>query len=460
MKKNPARNAFLKNNPSSLLERINCSVDIDQRLYKEDIAGSIAHCTMLIKSKIITLEDGNKIINGLKKILKEIKSGKIKFNEKLEDIHINIESILYEKIGRTAGKLHTGRSRNDQVVTDFKIWIRSSILSLEIKLKNFQKILINKAKKNIHTVMPGYTHMQIAQPISLAHHLMAYVEMIGRDRERLNDCVKRLNENPLGSGALSGTSFNINRNLTSKLLGFKKPTRNSIDSVSDRDFVIEFIFCLSLIGVHFSRLGEEIVLWSSQHFNFIELPDELSTGSSILPQKKNPDGAELVRAKTTLAISNLNAILSLLKNMPLSYSKDLQEDKKLTFETYDNIELSLEVLKEIINKSKYNKKKMFEAINNSYATATDFSDLLVKEYNYSFREAYNLTGKIVKYVDNKNKLLSNLSLKELKKFDNRLTKKVFNVLLPIQSIKSKKSIGGTSPESVKKAIVEAEKKYL
>ena len=356
--------------------------------------------------------------------------------------------------------MHTGRSRNDQVVTDFKLWIRVNIRNFDKELKNFQKVLIQVAKKNINTIMPGYTHMQIAQPVSLAHHLMAYVEIVGRDRGRLNNCLTRLNENPLGAGALAGTSFNINRKLTSNLLGFTKPTTNSIDSVSDRDFSIEFIFCLSLIGVHLSRLAEEIVIWASQHFNFVELPDELSTGSSIMPQKKNPDGAELVRAKVAISISNLMAILSLIKNLPLSYSKDLQEDKRITFEAFDNTKLSLSVIKEMISKIKFNKEKMLNAVNNSNATSTDLADWLVKEIDYPFRKAHNITGKIIQYATNKKKLLSDLSLKELQKFEKRITNKVFSVFIPQNSIKSKKSIGGVSPETVKKAIQEAEKKYL
>ena len=286
MKKNPSRNENFKKETSSLLKKINKSIDIDQRLFNEDIACSIAHCYMMIKSKIISSSDGKTIIKGLQQIHKEIKNNKFKFEDSLEDIHMNIESLLFKKIGPIAGKLHTARSRNDQVATDLKLWIRKKISIIDNEIKNFQKTFITAAKKNVHTLMPGYTHLQIAQTVSFAHHMMAYVEMFGRDRSRLNNCLTRLNENPLGSGALAGTSFNINRKITTKLLLFKNATANSIDSVSDRDFVIEFIFCLSLISVHLSRLAEEIVLWSSQHFQFIKLPDELSTGSSILPQKK------------------------------------------------------------------------------------------------------------------------------------------------------------------------------
>ena len=460
MKKNPARNINLGRHTTSLLEKINSSIEIDQRLFNEDIEGSIAHCTMLIKTKIISLRDGNMIIKSLKQIQKDIKRGNVKFDMQLEDIHMNIESLLFKKIGSVSGKLHTARSRNDQVVTDLKLWIRSNIKIIDNELKDFQKVLIQVAKKNIKTVMPGYTHMQIAQAVTLAHHLMAYVEMIGRDRDRLKNCLIRMNENPLGAGALAGTSFNINRNLTSKLLGFNKPTANSIDSVSDRDFVIEFIFCLSLQGVHLSRLAEEIVLWSSQHFQFIQLPNELSTGSSMMPQKKNPDGAELIRGKVAITISNLTAILSLLKNLPLAYNKDMQEDKKLTFDTFDSILLSIRVLKEILKKIKFNKDKMLDSINKSYATATDLADWLVQDLDYSFREAYNITGKIVQYATKKNKYLSDLSIHELQKFEKNITSKVFGILSAQNSIKSKKSIGATAPENVKQAIKIATQKYL
>ena len=287
MKKSPARNVHLKKGPSKLLEKINSSIEIDARLYKEDIDGSIAHAKMLVKTNIISAKEGKIIITSLEIILKNIKNNKVKFDQKYEDIHMNIEALLQKKIGSLAGKLHTARSRNDQVVTDLKLWIKKNIKEIDLGCKKFQTSLINIAKKNTNSVMPGYTHLQIAQPVSLAHHCLAYVEMIGRDRKRMKDSLKHLNENPLGSGALAGTSFPIDRNLTTKILGFDNPTRNSIDSVSDRDFALEFLFNLSLISIHLSRLAEEVVLWASQHYNFITLPDDLSTGSSIMPQKKS-----------------------------------------------------------------------------------------------------------------------------------------------------------------------------
>jgi len=460
MKKSPARNMLLKKAPSKLLERINSSIDVDVRLFQEDIEASRVHCKMLIKTKIISLKDGKKIINGLQQILRDVKKDKIKLDSKFEDIHMNVEALLHGKIGPIAGKLHTGRSRNDQVVTDFKLWIKKHSQIIDDEIRKLQKALIKIAKRNTSTVMPGYTHLQIAQPVSLAHHCLAYVEMMGRNRSRISDCIKRLNESPLGAGALAGTSFPIDRKMTARLLGFSKPTINSIDSVSDRDFAVEFIFVLSLTGIHLSRLAEEIILWSSQHFNFVKLPDELSTGSSIMPQKKNPDGAELVRANASSVISNLNNILSLLKGLPLSYSKDLQDDKRLTFNTYDNVLLGLQVMAELMNKIKFNKKTMLQAVEESYATSTDLADWLVKKLHYPFREAYQITGKIVDYANSKNKSLSNMSLKELQKFDNNISNDIFRVLSPLNSMKSKNSLGGSAPETVKKSIQYVIKKYL
>ena len=460
MKKNPSRNVHFSKGPSNLLDEINASIDIDQRLYKEDIEGSIAHAEMLGKQKIISKKDQTQIVSGLKSIKKDIENNKVIFSRELEDIHMNIESLLFKKIGKVAGKLHTARSRNDQVVTDLKLWIRNNSKEIDSHLKLFQKTLINISKKNIETVMPGYTHLQVAQPITLAHHMLAYVEMIGRDRSRLNDCLYRLNENPLGSAALAGTSFPIDRNYTSKKLGFREPTKNAMDSVSDRDFAVEFMFVLSLVSVHLSRIAEEIVLWSNQQFNFIILPDELSTGSSIMPQKKNPDGAELVRGKTNLIFGNLNSILNILKGLPLSYSKDLQDDKALVFNSFDNLTLCLKVINEILSKSHFNKVRMKEVIDNSNSTATDLANWLVQSLNYTFRDAYKITGKVVSYCVKKNKKLETLSLQELQQFDKKITLEAKNVLSSIKSISAKSSFGGTSPNSAKKMIKFAIKKYL
>ncbi len=460
MKKNPARNVHLKKGPSKLLEEINSSIGTDHRLYREDIEGSIAHAKMLANKKIISKKEGSSIVKGLNKILKKIEAGKISYKKELEDIHMNIESLLFKEIGKTAGKLHTARSRNDQVVTDFKLWIKNNSKSLEKNIQQLQKNLINISKKHLNTVLPGYTHLQVAQPISLAHHCLAYVEMLGRDRSRLNDCLNRLNENPLGSAALAGTSFNIDRNLTSKLLGFKKPTVNALDSVSDRDFAVEFIFVLSLLSLHLSRMAEEIILWANQQFHFIDLPDELATGSSIMPQKKNPDGAELVRGQSSLVIGNLTSLLVILKGLPLAYSKDLQDDKKIVFKSYDTVNLSLKVMSELWLKIKFKPKNMLDAVNQSNATSSDLADWFVKELGFSFREAYLLTGKIVAYANKNHKQMKDLSLSELKTFNKNISYSAKKVLSSIESMKNKTSFGGTSPQSTKKTIKYAIKKYL
>ena len=410
-----------KQSTDKLMEKFSASISFDRRLYAYDIAGSIAHCQMLAKCKIISQTDSKKIIGGLKRILKEFESGKFQCNDQLEDIHMNIESRLTELVGSVGGKLHTARSRNDQVCLDIRLYLRDEGEEVVQLITLLAKTLLSVARKHTDTIIPGFTHMQQAQPILLAHHLLAYIEMLVRDRERMQDTLKRINIMPLGSAALAGTGFPIDRKYTSKLLNFPETSHNSIDAVSDRDFAIEFIFVLSLTGIHLSRLAEEVILWSSQHFNFVKLPDELSTGSSIMPQKKNPDGAELVRANASSVISNLNNILSLLKGLPLSYSKDLQDDKRLTFNTYDNVLLGLQVMAELMNKIKFNKKTMLQAVEESYATSTDLADWLVKKLHYPFREAYQITGKIVDYANSKNKSLSNMSLKELQKFDNNIS---------------------------------------
>ena len=460
MKKNPSRNVHFTKGPSEILDAINSSIDIDQRLYKEDITGSIAHARMLGKQKIINKKEQSTIVSGLKAIERDIEKNKVVFSKKLEDIHMNIESLLFKKIGKIAGKLHTARSRNDQVVTDLKLWVKKESKILDSELKKFQRTLINIATKNTETIMPGYTHLQIAQPITLAHHVLAYVEMIGRDRTRLEDCLYRLNENPLGAAALAGTSFPIDRKYTTKELGFREPTKNAMDTVSDRDFVIEFLFVLSLIAVHLSKIAEEIVLWSNQQFNFINLPDDLSTGSSIMPQKKNPDGAELVRGKTSIIISNLSTMLNIIKGLPLSYSKDLQDDKQITFNSYDNVSLCIKVMNEILSKSTFNKTRMKELIDNSNATATDLANWLVQNLRYSFRDAYVVTGKIVSYCSKQDRNIDSLSLGELKKFDKNITADAKKVLSTTNSVKSKSSFGGTAPEITKKMIKLVIKKYL
>ena len=450
----------INNSDNEIFQKFTESISYDRNLFKQDIKGSIAHAKMLAKQNIISPSDADKIASGLTQIQEEILNDKFVWKYELEDIHMNIESMLFKQIGKTAGKLHTARSRNDQVVTDFKLWIRNNSINLDKLLKNLQKILITIAKKNTAVVMPGYTHLQVAQPISLAHQCLAYVEMTGRDRSRLADCIKRLNECPLGSAALAGTSFPIDRNFTSKLLKFSKPTINALDSVSDRDFAVEFLFVLSLISTHLSRMADEVILWANQQFNFVKLPDELATGSSIMPQKKNPDGAELVRGNSGKIISNLNALLIILKGLPLAYSKDLQDDKKIVFSSYDNVSLALEVMTEMWSGITFNTDIMKEAVKNSNATATDFANWLVQHLNFSFREAYHLTGKIVAYANKKNKNLDQLSLEDLQKFNKKISIEAKNTFSIEESVKNKKSFGGTSPQSVKQTIKYVIKKYL
>ena len=358
MKKNPSRNTHLNKGPSKLLEAINSSIDVDQRMYKEDIEGSIAHAKMLGKQKIISKKEEIKIINGLKIILNNINKGKVKFKKSLEDIHMNIESILFQQVGKTAGKLHTARSRNDQVVTDFKLWIRNNSVGLDNHLKKLQKCLINIAKKHTLTILPGYTHLQVAQPISLAHYLLAYVEMFIRDKNRFLNNFSNLMENPLGVGAISGTSFNIDRDYTTKKLKFSLPTKNSIDTVSDRDFVVDFLYASSICSMHISRIAEELIIWNSEGFNLITLNDKVVTGSSIMPQKKNPDPLELIRGKTGSIYGNLFSMLTVLKGLPLSYFKDLQDDKKFVFDTFDQLKNSVIVLNEVLKNIFFNKKNM------------------------------------------------------------------------------------------------------
>ncbi len=398
--------------PEKIMYEINNSLNVDKRLYREDIAGSKAHAEMLGHQGIISKQEASKIISGLDKIEKEIIKGEFPFRDEYEDIHMNIEVRLKEIIGETAGKLHTARSRNDQVATDFRLWVRDAIDSLDNSLKEFQKAIISLAEKNIDTIMPGFTHLQVAQPITLAHHLMAYVEMIGRDRARFRDTKARLNESPLGAAALAGTSFPIDRDFAAKKLGFDSPMANSIDAVSDRDFAMEFLSACSISAIHLSRLAEEIVIWCSAQFKFITLPEELTTGSSIMPQKRNPDAAELVRAKSGNIIAALNQLFIVLKGLPLAYSKDMQEDKAPTFLAYDNLSLSIEAMKKMIQGMKIHKENMLSAAAQGYSTATDIADWLVQNLKIPFRESHHITGKIVKFAEKKNVRLDELSLKE------------------------------------------------
>ena len=445
-------NTRIKNNSSNLSQKIGSSIDVDKRLYKEDINGSIAHVEMLFKQKIISFRTKNKIIYGLNKIEKEISSKKFEFNKKYEDIHINIEKRLFQIIGEEAGYVHTARSRNDQVITDFKIWIKSANQKISVMLNNVIKNSINLAQKNVDTIMPGFTHLKNAQAVSFAHYLMAYVEMFKRDKDRFKNNLDSLNENPLGVAALTGTSFNIDRNYTTKKLGFEKPTNNSIDTVADRDFVLDFLYSVSVCSLHLSRISEELIIWNSDGFNLINLSDKIVTGSSIMPQKKNPDLLEYLRGKSGITFGNLFSMFTILKGLPLSYFKDLQDDKEIIFKSYDVLFQSLKVFNEILKNVSPNKKRMLELAYSGYITATDLADYLVKNNSMSFRKAYQKTALLVNLAEKRKKKLNELSLEELKKVEPALTKDVLKVFDLKNSVNSKKSYGGTSFDNIKKMI--------
>ncbi|MDC3391312.1 argininosuccinate lyase, partial [Candidatus Pelagibacter sp.] len=406
-------NTRIKKSVSTLFQRVGSSIDVDKRLYKEDIIGSVTHVEMLFKQKIINFKIKNKIIYGLNKIKNEISNNKFEFNKKYEDIHMNIEKRLFQIIGEEAGFIHTARSRNDQIITDFKIWTKSATKKINILLDNVIKNTLKLAEKNIDTIMPGFTHLKNAQAISFAHYLMAYVEMFNRDKNRFNNNLESLNENPLGVAALAGTSFNIDRNYTTKKLGFKKPTSNSIDTVSDRDFVLDFLYSVSVCAMHISRIAEELIIWNSDAFNLINLSDKVVTGSSIMPQKKNPDLLEYLRGKTGSTYGNLFSMLTILKGLPLSYYKDLQDDKEIIFKSNDTLVNCLEVFDEILKNFTPNKKKMFELANKGYITATDLADYLVKNHSLSFRKAYQKTAAIVNLAEKNKKNLNQLTIDEL-----------------------------------------------
>ena len=445
-------NTRIKNNSSNLSQKIGSSIDIDKRLYKEDINGSIAHVEMLFKQKIISFRTKNKIIYGLNKIEKEISSKKFEFNKKYEDIHINIEKRLFQIIGEEAGYVHTARSRNDQVITDFKIWIKSANQKISVMLNNVIKNSINLAEKNVDTIMPGFTHLKNAQAVSFAHYLMAYVEMFKRDKDRFKNNLDSLNENPLGVAALTGTSFNIDRNYTTKKLGFEKPTNNSIDTVADRDFVLDFLYSVSVCSLHLSRISEELIIWNSDGFNLINLSDKIVTGSSIMPQKKNPDLLEYLRGKSGITFGNLFSMFTILKGLPLSYFKDLQDDKEIIFKSYDVLFQSLKVFNEILKNVSPNKKRMLELAYSGYITATDLADYLVKNNSMSFRKAYQKTALLVNLAEKRKKKLNELSLEDLKKIEPTLTNDVLKVFDLKNSVNSKKSYGGTSFDNIKKMI--------
>lgn len=456
---NPMWGGQFNRGPAEIMEKINESISFDYRLYEQDIAGSIAHCTMLVKKKILSGADGNAIIQGLKQIKKEIYRGKFVFKKELEDIHMNIESRLHELVGDVAGKLHTGRSRNDQVAVDFKLYIRQILEAIDTSLALLQKSLLLKAADHTDTIMPGYTHLQPAQPVVFAHHLLAYIEMFGRDRSRVKDALVRAEECPLGAAALAGTSFPIDRKMTAKALGFDRPTRNSIDSVSDRDFVLDFLYTTSVIAMHLSRFAEEIVLWNSQEFGFITLSDAFTTGSSIMPQKRNPDAAELIRGKTGRVYGSLFAMLTTLKGLPLTYGKDMQEDKEPVFDVVETISLCLAATTGMVDDMQVNKEALRRATGRGYLTATDLADWLVQHLDLPFRKCHKIVARIVKIAADKQCALQELELRELQAIEPGITEAIYPILNVETAVHSRTSFGGTAPDNVRKMIKEAKKHY-
>ena len=446
--------------PSEIMEKLNSSIDFDKKLYKFDIEGSRVHSNMLAKQNIITNEENKLIQDGLNQIEKMIDENKFEFSKSLEDIHMNIESKLKELIGDVAGKLHTARSRNDQVALDLKLYIRDAIDTIINLLKSLENNLIIQAEKYFDTIFPGCTHLQVAQPTTFGHHLMAYFEMFLRDIKRLKNTRNILNECPLGACALCGTSFNIDRDYTSQQLKFDLPTRNSLDSISDRDFAIELLSNISIISVHLSRFSEECIIWVSKPYNYIILPEQYTTGSSIMPQKKNPDACELIKGKSGRFFGNLQSLLVVMKGLPLAYAKDMQEDKESVFDSVENIILCIQSFIDIVKGIEVNKKNMLNALNKGYPNATDLADYLVKELNIPFREAHRITGNIVKLAENKNVSLDELSLDEMKSICSNIKENVFDYINIQTSLNSRISYGGTSPKIVKKAIEEAKKILL
>ena len=450
-------NTRIKKKTSSYFQKVGSSLEVDKKLYKEDIMGSIAHVEMLFKQKIISFKIKNKIIYGLNKIENEITKNKFNFNYDYEDIHMNIEKRLFEIIGEEAGYVHTARSRNDQVITDLKLWMKSATKEIDKSLNKLLSSILKLAEKNIYTIMPGFTHLKNAQALSFGHYLMAYVEMFTRDKKRFKNGLESIEENPLGVSALTGTSFNIDRTYTTKKLNFKSPTNNSVDTVSDRDFVLDFLYNCSVCSMHISRISEELIIWNSDAFNLIKLSDKVVTGSSIMPQKKNPDTLEYIRGKTGQMYGNLFSMLTILKSLPLSYFKDLQDDKEIIFKTNEIINNSLKILDEILTNLSPNKKKMLALADLGYIAATDLADYLVKNHSMSFRKAYQKTAEIVNLAEKKNKKLDDLTISELKKIEPNLNEEVLKVFNLENSVNSKNSYGGTSFANIKKMILKYKK---
>ena len=436
--------------PDAVMAAINASIDVDRKLFRQDIAASKAHAEMLAKQGIISAQDAKKIAHGLDTILSEIAAGKFKFKRALEDIHMNVEARLGELIGPAAGRLHTARSRNDQVATDFKLWVRDEIDALDGQLADYQRALAEKALAHAATVMPGFTHLQTAQPVTFGHHLLAYVEMAARDRGRFADARRRGNESPLGAAALAGTSFPIDRAATAKALGFERPAANSLDAVSDRDFVLETLAAAAITSVHLSRFAEEIVIWTSPLVGFLKLSDKFTTGSSIMPQKRNPDAAELVRAKTGRIIGALDGLLIVMKGLPLAYQKDMQEDKEGAIGALEALSLCLAAMTGMVEDMTPDPKRMKAAAGAGYAIATDLADWLVQALKMPFREAHHVTGRVVALAAQRGVALERLSLEEMQSVEPRITRDAFGVLGVDRSVKSRTSYGGTAPANVRR----------
>jgi argininosuccinate lyase len=449
-----------RDGPSQVMDQINPSIDFDQRFYAQDIAGSRAHAAMLVAQGIISGKDGADIARGLDQVEQEITEGRFTFSRALEDIHMNVEARLATLIGDAAGRMHTARSRNDQVATDFKMWVRDATDNLDEGLKALQAALIDQADANADVVMPGFTHLQAAQPVTFGHHMMAYVEMIGRDRGRFADCRVRLNECPLGSAALAGTSFPIDRDATSAALGFSRPTANSLDAVSDRDFALEFLAASSITAMHLSRLSEEIVNWMSAQFQFITLSDSFTTGSSIMPQKRNPDAAELVRGKSGRVIGALTSLLVMMKGLPLAFCKDMQEDKEPLFDAADTLDVCIAACVGMVTDMRANAPALRQAAELGFATATDLADWLVRSLDMPFRNAHHVTGAVVKLAEERSCKLDELDLSSLQAIEPRITDAVYAVLDPARSVSSRTSFGGTAPANVWAAAAAARARFL
>ena len=446
--------------PSAVMERINASIGFDKRLAAQDIAGSKAHCAMLAAQGIIAQSDATAILDGLDRVAQEIADGRFEFKTALEDIHMNVEGRLAELIGDPAGRLHTARSRNDQVATDFKLWVRDAFDRLDQGLAALQAALIGRAEEHAATITPGFTHMQPAQPVTFGHHLLAYVEMFGRDRSRVRDARARMNESPLGAAALAGTSFPIDRSRTAEALGFDRPAANSLDAVSDRDFALDYLATASICAVHLSRLAEEMVLWSTNQFRFVRLSDSFTTGSSIMPQKRNPDAAELIRAKSGRVIGSLTALLVALKGLPLTYSKDMQEDKEPVFDADDTLALSIVAMTGMISDMKVNADAMLQAAGAGFPTATDLADWLVRTLGVPFRRAHHITGRVVRLAEERGCDLAQLDLATLQSVEPGITEQVFEVLTVEASVASRTSYGGTAPELVRESARMARERFL